>query len=218
MSTTIDDVTCKKIQELASNRDLYTYLDQGTSLYRVQESKYEDGIFFSRSLTGRYSDSGQEFPVFYGALTPPTAIAESLQHGRDGDYSPVTRSLIKERSLFELQVVRKVPLIDVSALVGRLGYSLSNIVQKKGEDAVGYNYTQRLCSAVLRAGLDIDGMVYPSCAYPKAYGHDGACVVLFHGNNGKLKQIQSTPLEEYSLSDGRAVVEFLEELGVYAFS
>lgn len=216
MNLKINDVTFEKLKKIASsNNEVYVYLEKGTHIYRAQDKKHSNPIYFSLN-NGRYSDSLQKYPVFYGALTPATSIAEHLQIsnsvGGEENSSFLRIGILEKKALFELEANRNLCLVDASALVRLLGGSLSDIVQKRGDESEGYDFTQTLCSAVLRAGLEIDGMVYPSSADPRTLGDDGVCIVFFHENDGKLVQkVRGIPLMEYSLPDGRTVMKLLED-------
>ena len=218
MKLEANDVTYNKIKKIASsNKEVYVYLEKGKRIYRSQDKENSNAIYFDPLHKGRYADSLKEYPVFYGALTPATSIAEHLQIpdmvvGEKDDPFFFKKSIIERKALFELEANRNLCLIDVSALVNLLGGSLSEIVQKRGDESEGYIFTQSLCSAVIRAGLEIDGMVYPSRVDPRALGDDGVCIVLFHENNGKMVQkVQGIPFMEYLLPDGRTVIRLLED-------
>jgi len=66
----------------------------------------------------------------------------------------------------------------------------------------------------MRQGDHIDGLLYPSRAYPSTANIHGCNVVLFEGRMRQLCAISKVPLITAELSSGEVVIEFLERIHV----
>lgn len=217
-----DEVTAENVRAIISaNDDVYTILTKGSRVYRLQETKYDEPRYYNDKSDNRYSDAKNEIATLYVAGSACAAVVECLQHGGSDEpdesdesgCSSITTDFIEESSLFELEACRDLRLVDVGTLATLCGFSLSDIVRKKGSKAEGYLIPQLLSGAVMRAGLEIDGIIYLSRAYPKA-GSEGVCIALFDRKNEQLRCVSRCLLSEYALPNRKTVPEFLFGRGV----
>lgn len=198
---------------LSANDDVYTTIKKGARVYRIQEAKHKEHIFYNAHSEGRYADPHKKIGTIYVAGSSAAAVCECFQFGEYNDYSPIAISLIEKSSFFELEIVRDIRLVDAGALACLAHIPLSEIVRKKGSHAEGYKITQRLSGAIMRAGLDVDGIIYPSRAYPKT-DITGNCIVFFDGRGEQLREVLNCPLSDADICNGKTAAEFLTDRGV----
>ncbi|HKS13676.1 MAG TPA: RES family NAD+ phosphorylase [Pseudomonas sp.] len=185
-----------------------------TPVYRVQESRYPDPVFYNADSDSRYGDPLKAIGVIYVACSDVTAVAETLQHGNDGVNSPVLAAQIEERSLHTLVTARTLRLVDAAELARNSGERLKAIVESRGQGTEGYAYTRALSSLVMRHELQVDGILYPSQVYPVTGSLAGCNLVLFAGRPDQLIAISKQPLIDLELSTGETVGELLSRIRV----
>lgn len=150
----------------------------------------------------------------YVAASDMVAIAETLQHGKKGMGAPVLRSEVESKSLHQLETTRELTVVDAAELARNTGRVLEAIVESRGQGSEGYAYTQTLSEVVMRHKPYVDGLLYPSRAYPITGRWEGCNLVLFEGRPQQLAAFCMHPLGEIELSSGETVGEFLNRLQI----
>lgn len=209
-----DDVE-KDIQSaLSKHPEVIIDLDEGTPVYRVQPTCHEDPFFYNPDSDSRYGDKNREIGVCYVACSSEVAIAETFQHGPNGQGTPVLIKEIEERSLYPLKTARVLKMIDVARLSAYTGNKLRDIVKVKGQGSEGYSLTQTLSAVCMRHSDEIDGLVYTSTVLPSV-SRDECNLALFGGRATQLvSDGKASPLMEVVLENGQTAVEFLDSLKV----
>lgn len=182
---------------------------RATRVYRVQHCGFENPIYYNRNSDSRYGDPQLAIGVCYVALSDIVAVAETLQHGRAGSTSPVLRSDIVMLAVHELRATRELAVVDAGALARNAGSPLQAIVASKGQGSVGYLYTQLLSDVVMRHAAQVDGILYPSQAYPITASLTGCNLVLFEGRGDQLATLRRQTLDDLLLSNDETVGELL---------
>jgi hypothetical protein len=184
---------------------------KGRCFYRVQLSVYTNPIFYNRDSDSRYGDGYNERGVFYVAGSDGVAVAEALQQGKG---TPVLIADLYERTLHTLKSARHLNVIDAAALARNSGQTLEAIVRKKGQSGEGYAYTRLLSAQVMRHAPEIDGLIYPSRAYPITGSINGCNLVLFEGRSPQLVAVNHVPLMDCELSNGETALDLLTRIQV----
>ncbi len=187
---------------------------KGRCFFRLQLSVYTSPIFYNRDSDSRYGDGKKERGVFYVAGSDVVAVAEALQKGRGGPGTPVLISDLYEQTLHTLKSVRTLNVIDAAALARNSGKTLEAIVRHRGQSSEGYRYTQMLSALVMRHCAEVDGLVYPSRAYPISGSINGCNLVLFEGRSTQLVAVNHVPLMDTELSNGETAIELLARIQV----
>jgi hypothetical protein len=203
------------IQAALSDHEIpYTMIDPGKTVYRVQPTERgDDPRYYNQSSAYRYSDREEKVGVCYVAGSGETAVAETLQHGKEGPDTPVLQSEIEARSLYTLTTARKLKMVDAAALAANSGFKLDSIVASKGQEAEGYMLSQALSNACMKLA-DVDGIIYPSRVYPKTGSFEGCNLALFGGRESQLTPGCGIPLVDHEFSTGETIGEILIRLKV----
>ncbi|MDR0278381.1 MAG: RES family NAD+ phosphorylase [Paucimonas sp.] len=186
----------------------------GTLVWRVQETRFSDPLFYNPQSDSRYGDPQRLIGVCYVAGSDLVAVAETLQHGKAGAGEPVLAKEIEARSLHQLEAARALRVVDAGVLARNAGKRLRDIVGSKGQGSTGYAYTQVLSGVVMRHGLEVDGLLYPSQVYPISASFRGCNLALFAGRAVQLEAVGKQVFGELELSSGETVGEFLNRLRI----
>ncbi|GJN52534.1 RES family NAD+ phosphorylase [Pseudomonas tohonis] len=191
-----------------------TEIPKGTPTFRVQETEHSNPLFYNPKSDSRYGDPQGTIGVCYVAFSDVVAVAETVQHGKAGEGTPVTQQEIEARSLHELEAARLLKVVDSARLVANTGRRLGAIVQSKGQGSQGYAFTQALSDVVMRHTDHVDGIIYTSQVYPSAGRQNECNLALFADRPEQLKAVRKTPLGELELSTEETVGELLNRLQV----
>ena len=189
-------------------------IQPGTLVWRVQETVHANPLFYNPDSDSRYGDPHRAIGVCYVAGSDLVAVAETLQHGKAGTGSPVLIKELEARSLHQLETTRVLRVVDAGMLARNAGRRLKDIVESKGQGSTGYTWTQALSGVVMRHGLEVDGMLYPSQVYPLTGSFKGCNLALFDGRGLQLEAVGKQGLRELELSSGETVGEFLNRLRI----
>lgn len=212
--TKTDDVD-QLIQAALSEHDVpCTVIEQGKTVFRVQPTEFgHDARYYNPSSNSRYGHREEKVGVCYVAGSGEAAVAETLQHGKEGPGTPVLQSEIENRSLYTLTTARELKVVDAAALAANSGFKLDAIVGSKGQEAEGYMLSQALSAACMQLE-DVDGILYPSRVYPKTGSFEGCNLALFDGRKTQLTLDCDTPLIDHEFSTGEIIGEVLIRLKV----
>ncbi len=198
------------------SEELIRTISMDTDLHRTQHSKHDaNPVHYKADSDTRYADPNQKTGVCYVGFSAEVAIAESFQSGQGVENQTVASSAIEQSSLHLLRAARDLRVVDVAQLANLATHQkLRHLVQAKGQGRRGYKTTRKLSGACMQAGLEIDGLLYPSAVHTLS-GQLSCCnLVLFADRGTQLKPVSHQPVLEVELAHGKTVMEFLEARGV----
>ncbi|WP_167543310.1 RES domain-containing protein [Streptomyces violaceusniger] len=173
-------------------------MPEGTSLHRVHHERrgptafnpvVENSYFFGERFDGTPEDP---YPFLYAALTPETALAETVLRAvpfNEGGVRLIPPQIIAGRRLAELKTTEPLALLDLTsaAALARVGASSALVLADSGE----YGRTRAWAALLREHNPWAQGFVWPSFS-----SHPEHRVVLFGDRcpSNILVEVKSAPL------------------------
>ncbi len=140
---------------------------------------------FRPKARNRFDAPDGSFGVCYLALSPETAIAETLL--RNPEVRTVRRAEIDRRTITEVEAVVELRLVDLVSTAGlqRLGIDLRTVHGP-------YDACRALAARLHEDPSQPDGLIWPS-----RFDADGRCIAVFDRAAGRLRPGRTWPSDEW---------------------